>query len=159
MERTFRKAGEELSSEIRQSLPPTSPLMFTMARAGSTRTKERMMDIESHYEDADSLIPKEMTTYYLGLLRRGAKWTPEVTEETERVQETHLAYIRNMFEAGDLLVAGPFTDDGELRGVFLFRTATLEEAQALAEDDPAVKAGRLIVDIHPWMVPAGVFPR
>jgi uncharacterized protein YciI len=63
-----------------------------------------------------------------------------------------------MFEAGDLVIAGPFTDDGDLRGVILFQTKTLEEAQTLAASDPAVKAGRLAVEIHPWKVPSGLLP-
>jgi uncharacterized protein YciI len=117
-----------------------------------------MAEDGSLYEDDESLVPKEMTTYYHGLLRRGSKWTPEVTEETERLQEAHLAHIRRMFDEGDLVIAGPFTDDGDIRGVFIFRTGTLEEAQALAAADPAVRAGRLIVEIHPWMVPPGVLP-
>ena len=110
------------------------------------------------YEDEESLVPKDMTTYYLGLLRRGQTWSPEVTPEIEATQAAHLAYIRGMFEAGSLVIAGPFTDGGDLRGVFLFKTGTLEEAEALAAGDPAVKAGRLIVDIHSWMVPAGILP-
>ena len=117
-----------------------------------------MSDRTDLYEDRDSLVPKEMSTYYLGLLRRGSNWSPDVTSETERIQEAHLAHIRRMFEAGDLVIAGPFTDDGDLRGVFLFQTETLEEAQALAASDPAVKAGRLVVEIHPWKVPSGVLP-
>ncbi len=117
-----------------------------------------MSDRNVIYEDQDSLVPKEMSTYYLGLLRRGSKWSPDETSDTERIQEAHLVHIRRMFEAGDLLIAGPFTDDGDLRGVFLFQTETLEEAQALAASDPAVKAGRLVVDIHPWKVPSGVLP-
>jgi uncharacterized protein YciI len=110
------------------------------------------------YEDEDSLVPKDMTTYYLGLIRRGEAWSPEETPESEATQAAHLTHIRGMFEAGTLVVAGPFTDGGDLRGVFLFRTETLEEAEALAAGDPAVKAGRLIVDIHSWMVPAGILP-
>ena len=110
------------------------------------------------YEDDESLVPADMTTYFLGLLKRGPQWSPEETEETARLQDEHLAYIRGMFERGELVIAGPFVDDGNLRGVFLFRTDTLKEAESLAANDPAVIAGRLIVDIHPWLVPSGVLP-
>jgi len=110
------------------------------------------------YEDDESLIPADMTTYYLGLLKRGSKWSPEETKATASLQDEHLAYIRGMFEDGELVIAGPFTDDADLRGVFLFRTETLEEAEALAANDPAVRAERLIVDIHPWLVPSGILP-
>jgi uncharacterized protein YciI len=44
------------------------------------------------------------------------------------------------------------------RGILIFKTATMEEAKALAGNDPAVKAGRLVVEIHPWMVQKGVLP-
>lgn len=92
----------------------------------------------------------EMTTYYVGFLYRGAKWTPEVTPETTRLQEAHMANIRKMGAAGKLLVAGPFGDDGSLRGMYVFKVATSREAEALVESDPAVRAGRLRFEIHPW---------
>ena len=92
----------------------------------------------------------EMTTYYVGFLYRGPKWTAEQTPESEALQKAHLANIQRMAEAGKLLVAGPFTDGGDLRGLYVFRVATLEEAQALAASDPAVQAGRLRLEFHPW---------
>ena len=57
-----------------------------------------------------------------------------------------------------LVVAGPFGDNGNLRGIFVFRVASLDEAKQLSATDPAVQAGRFVVDVHPWMVPAGVLP-
>ena len=92
----------------------------------------------------------EMTTYYVGFLYRGARWTPGETPESRKLQEEHMANIRRMGEAGKLVIAGPFTDDGELRGLYVFRAASAEEARALVESDPAVKAGRLRFEIHPW---------
>jgi len=92
----------------------------------------------------------EMTTYYVGFLYRGPKWTADQTPETEALQKAHLANIQKMAEAGKLLVAGPFTDGGDLRGLYVFRVATMEEAQALAATDPAVQAGRLRLEFHPW---------
>jgi uncharacterized protein YciI len=92
----------------------------------------------------------EMTTYYVGFLYRGAKWTPEETPETRKLQEEHMANIQRMAAAGKLVIAGPFTDNGDLRGLYLFRVATPEEAKALVESDPAVQAGRLRFELHPW---------
>ncbi len=100
--------------------------------------------------------PYEMTTYYVAFLYRGPKWTPAVTPETERIQKEHLANIRKMAESGKLILAGPFTDDGKLRGMFVFRVGSLEEAKALADGDPAVEAGRLVVEIHPWFSAKGI---
>lgn len=100
--------------------------------------------------------PPEMTTYYVGFLFRGPNWTPAVTAEIERIQKEHLANIRKMADSGKLILAGPFTDDGKLRGMFVFRVGSFEEATALAEGDPAVKAGRLVVEIHPWLSAKGI---
>jgi hypothetical protein len=36
--------------------------------------------------------------------------------------------------------------------------ATIEEAPQLAETDPAVQAGRLKLEIHPFIVPGGILP-
>lgn len=98
----------------------------------------------------------EMTTYYVAFLYRGPKWTPEVTPETRRIQDEHMANIRSMAKSGNLILAGPFTDDGKQRGMFVFQVGSLEEARALAEADPAVKAGRLVVEMHPWLSPKGI---
>lgn len=92
----------------------------------------------------------EMTTYFVALLYRGPAWSAEETPERARLQEAHMANIRKMGESGKLLVAGPFADDGDLRGLFVFRTGTLEEAKGLAEQDPSVQAGRLRLEWHPW---------
>lgn len=101
---------------------------------------------------------EKMTTAYLGFLRRGDKWTPEKTPETEALQKAHLANINRLAEMKKLVVAGPFGDNTNLRGIFVFRVASLDEAKALAETDPAVKAGRLVIDMHPWLVPEGILP-
>jgi uncharacterized protein YciI len=92
----------------------------------------------------------EMTTYYVGFLYRGAKWTPEETAETRKLQEAHMANIRRMGAEGKLVVAGPFADNGDLRGLYVFRVGSAEEAKALVESDPAVQAGRLRFELHPW---------
>ena len=102
--------------------------------------------------------PIKLTTAYLALLTRGAKWTPEKTAATAELQKAHLANINRLAELKKLVVAGPFGDDGQLRGIFVFKVASLDEARALAETDPAVQAGRLAIDLHPWLVPEGVLP-
>ena len=102
--------------------------------------------------------PMKMTTYYFAFLRRGPKWTPEKTAETEKLQAAHMANINAMAATGKLVIAGPFENAGNYAGVFVFKVGSLDEAKALAEGDPAVKAGRLTVDVHPWMVPQGSLP-
>ena len=102
--------------------------------------------------------PIKLTTAYLAFLTRGAKWTPEKTPATEELQKAHIANIVRLAGLKKLVVAGPFGDGGTLRGIFVFKVASLEEARALSETDPAVKAGRLALELHPWLVPEGVLP-
>ena len=92
----------------------------------------------------------EMTTYYVGFLYKGEKWTPGETPETKKLQEAHMANIQRMGAEGKLVIAGPFTDGGDLRGLYVFRASSAEEAKSWTESDPAVKAGRLRFEIHPW---------
>ncbi len=103
-------------------------------------------------------IPQDMKIYYLRLLKRGPLWTPEETPEVEQLQAAHLAHGRKLREVGKLILNGPLLDNGDLRGIGIFRVGSLEEAQALSDADPAVQAGRLISEIHPWMIHKGVLP-
>src|SRR5262245_58043564 len=92
----------------------------------------------------------EMTTYYVGFLYKGPKWTAESTPETQKLQQAHLDNIQRMHKEGKLLVAGPFLDNGDLRGLYIFKVATIEAEKACGDTDPAPQAGRLRLELHPW---------
>ena len=94
--------------------------------------------------------------YQFGMLSRGPKWTAENTPEIQKIQEGHMANINKMAQAGKLFAAGPILDNGDLRGIFVFRAASIEEAKALAAEDPAIKAERLKLQILPWFGPKGI---
>ena len=103
--------------------------------------------------------PMKLTKMYLAFLTRGEKWTPEKTPATEEIQKGHMANINRLAEMKKLIAAGPFGDNGRLRGIFVFRVESLEEAKNLTASDPAIQAGRLAMDIHTWMVPEGILPQ
>jgi uncharacterized protein YciI len=106
---------------------------------------------------ADPLAPPRLRTYQLAFLRRGPRWTAEETPAVTALQERHMAHIREMAATGKLVAAGPFLDGGELAGIFVF-DATPEDARRLADQDPAVQAGRLVLEFHGWMAAEGVLP-
>ena len=59
-------------------------------------------------------------------------------------------------ESGQLQIAGPLDDEnGEWRGILIYDVKTQAEAKALCDADPAVKAGRLVCDIHGWWAQQG----
>jgi uncharacterized protein YciI len=96
-----------------------------------------------------------LTTYYLGLITKGPNANAGTTEERAKVQAEHQANIRRLADEGKLLVSGPCPDHGALRGIFIFKCDSLEEAQELAASDPEVQAGRLKIEIHPWQTEKG----
>ena len=103
-------------------------------------------------------MPPNMTTYFFGVLMKGPKWSAEDTPERTKIQEGHMAHLGAMWKAGKLVLAGPIAEDGDWRGVLIYRTKTLDEAQRFADDDPAVKTGRIVVKMRPWMIERGILP-
>jgi len=94
--------------------------------------------------------------FEMTLFHKGPNWTAEQTDETRRMQEAHLANFGKLAEAGKLIVAGPFGDNGDLRGMLIFKLESVDEAGKLMDADPTLKAGRLTLDLHPWFAAAGL---
>lgn len=95
-----------------------------------------------------------MQKYFMVFLKSGSKRSQN-REEAMKIQKKHLAYLQRMAEEGKTSITGPMGDDGEIRGIVIYNTATAEEARTLAEGDPAVKTGRLVVEVHPWWAAKG----
>ena len=95
----------------------------------------------------------EFDTFYVGFLLRGPNWTPEKSPELDQLQADHIAHKVRMAQAGHLIMNGPCADDGNLRGISVYKAASLEQARALASEDPMVQIGRLVLEFHSWLVP------
>ena len=71
--------------------------------------------------------------------------TGRAVVEDEQVRKEifagHFANMGRLAEEGKLVLAGPLIDARPKRGIFIFNVATIEEAEALVNTDPAVKAG------------------
>ncbi len=93
--------------------------------------------------------------YQLGLLVRGAAWTPERNARTDSIQAGHRANIGRMAKLGALVAAGPFENGGDMRGVFVFSPDAVGLDTLLA-GDPAIASGRLECRLFPWIAPAGL---
>lgn len=102
---------------------------------------------------ADS-IKKEMKQYYFVLLTKGNDRTQD-SATAAQIQKAHLENIGRLAKEGKIIVAGPFGDDGNWRGIFIFDAASKEEVEQLLQTDAAVASGRLSFEIHPWWTQTG----
>ncbi|MEP3048932.1 MAG: YciI family protein [Roseibium sp.] len=73
----------------------------------------------------------------------------------------HLAYQAHLEREGNLAFAGPVSDSsGEEmtgEGLIIYRAASLEDARALAADDPMHKNGVRTFTIRRWLINEGSF--
>jgi len=106
--------------------------------------------------DFDESLAKElgaddygMRKYVIAFLKKGPNRTND-SIQAAALQKGHMANIGRLAKEGKLAIAGPFLDNGELRGIYIFNVETIEEAKKLTESDPAIKAGSLVMELHPW---------
>ena len=97
-----------------------------------------------------------MQQYFIAFLKRGPIRNQN-EEEATRLQKEHMAHLDKMYDLGYADISGPFGDDGDIRGITIYNVPTLEMADSLANSDPMVKAGRLVIEMHPWWAGKG-FP-
>ena len=97
-----------------------------------------------------------MQQYFIAFLKNGPDRS-QTKKEIDSLQALHLAHLGRMYEEGYADISGPFGDDGAIRGITIYNTPTQEFADSLANMDPMVKAGRLIIEMHPWWAAKG-FP-
>ena len=91
--------------------------------------------------------------YWFVLLKKGNNRTQD-SVASAKIQEGHMANITRLYNEGKLKVAGPFGDEGDWRGIFIFDSETKEEVENLLKTDPAIAAGRLNYEIHSWWTAA-----
>ena len=96
-------------------------------------------------------------SFTLVLLRRLDDAPDLPGAELERIQAEHVAYMEAQRDAGVLLANGPFVDqdDVALRGACVYALG-LEEARAIALQDPSVLARRLDPVLLTWLCPPGL---
>ena len=100
--------------------------------------------------------PGVTATYQLGILRQGPQWTNERSAAEESLQAGHLRNMKRMYDQGLMIAAGPFLRSHDMRGLFVFGSATMAEVEREVQQDPRIQAGRLSLDLYTWEAPAGI---
>ena len=77
-------------------------------------------------------------------------------DEADALQDAHLAHQAALAEQGHVLAAGPLIgqDDERVRGICVL-SVDAERARELYSTDPAVRRGRLAIQVATWLVPTG----
>jgi uncharacterized protein YciI len=95
--------------------------------------------------------------YWLVILKSGPTRNQDTVTAAE-IQKAHMANINRLYYEGKLKVAGPFGEDGDWQGLFIFDCKSKEEVEQLLKTDKAVASGRLVYEIHSWYTePSGSF--
>lgn len=80
-------------------------------------------------------------------------------EQMQEILPRHLAYQKQMEAEGKLFLAGPLSDHTGTEmsgaGLLIYRVADIDEARAIAENDPMHKEGGRTFTIQAWLVNEG----
>lgn len=80
--------------------------------------------------------------YYIAIME-----TIDATKDKE-IRTEHIGYLNDLIHAGKILSKGPFTDGSS--GLIIFAVDSYEEAQSLANSDPASQVGSRRFVVREW---------
>ncbi len=89
-----------------------------------------------------------MKNYYLILHRPGPSWKEGQSFQSQNLRE-HGAYIHSLYQQGIAIEGGPFLDHSG--GMAIITAEDTARAEAIMNQDPAVKAGVFTARLHPWL--------
>ncbi len=90
-----------------------------------------------------------MREYVMCFLKTGTLKVEDAAKRAE-LMKGHFEMINRLAGEGKLIVAGPFMNGGDFRGIYLFDVKTIEEAQKLTGTDPSIKEGYFKVEFIKW---------
>ena len=98
---------------------------------------------------ADMANRRQLGRYYTLVFLRNGSAPRDDGPRDEQLHLEHLQHLTKLQLLGKLVLNGPTLAEHDIVGVSVY-AADLEEARALAEADPKVRAGYLIVEAIPW---------
>lgn len=136
---------------MREIIVLSALILFPFSASLAQQRKKVPPQLKYNAEKAKKLGADElgMRNYVVGFMRAGpVKLTN--SKDVALLRKAHLHNMQRLATEGKLLVAGPFTDNKSMKGFYIFDVASVEEARILTISDPAVRAGALILELHPW---------
>lgn len=130
------------------------PLLLAAVFCAAFTTKSRQA---ASTPVASDTTPKyEMKQYWLVFLLKGTNREQD-SASAANLQAGHMANIERLHREGKIIMAGPMGYDRDLRGIFIMDAKDSTEAASFVNTDPAVIAGRLRFEIHPWWAAKGTY--
>jgi uncharacterized protein len=120
-------------------------LLFTLLFGGLSAglSAQRTFDVTI----ADSTY--HMKQYWFVLYTAGDA-APLDSATSAATLKAHLEHQGEQSKRGLIVMAGPFGDQSDWRGLLLYDCDTKEEVEGYLRSDPFVRAGQLKYEIHPW---------
>jgi uncharacterized protein len=87
---------------------------------------------------------------YIYVIRPRSGFIDSMTVEEAETMDRHFAYLQGLQSQRRLVLAGPCLDGAF--GLVILRASSGEEAGALMESDPAVRAGIMQTELHRFRI-------
>jgi uncharacterized protein YciI len=85
------------------------------------------------------------------LLRHGSQWNPDLPVREQAFWDDHARFMDALFDAGTVILAGPFADGSG--SMVILAAETVEGARAILGEDPWAQQDVLIADkIKEWTI-------
>ena len=91
-----------------------------------------------------------MKQYWFVLYTAGTDTTRLDSATSASVQQAHLDHQAMQADRGLIVMAGPFGDNGNYRGLLVYDCDTREEVEGYLLQDPWVQRKKLSYEIRPW---------
>ena len=132
-----------------KSLPFFSAVFFVALMSGGISLPGLSAEFDPELAKQTGADVYGMKPYVMAFLKAGPNRGGS-DEEKAALQRAHMENIKRLADEGLLVLAGPFLDKGELRGIYIFNVADVDAAKKLTETDPAIQAGSLVMELKPW---------
>ena len=136
--------------EVEEIVEKVTPKTIKQIKEALTAKGYKTFD----YVDEETKDTILMQQYFMAFLKKGPI-RGQNEEEAAELQALHRSHLKKMYDSGYADISGPFDDDTRMQGVTIYNVPTLKMADSLANSDPMVIAGRLIIEIHPWWAAKG----
>jgi hypothetical protein len=102
----------------------------------------------SQETDSPAMFVASLTSYKIGIMRKGPKWTPDTPAKIKEASQKKNEPWRQAVKEGTLVGLVQVVDPKEITAILFFKNQTDESMKAMASNAPAVKAGLLTAEVQ-----------